>query len=281
MTKMKDKIIKDFSVSGKSFQLKYDADNELYQTLFSDWKHLNDYYQSENYISHTDGKRNPIEKIYQIVKQYTIKTKWDLIKKHQNKDKINVLDIGCGTGDFLKYGNQKNNSNGVGVEPNDVARQKAQSKNVEVFNDLKEIKAQNYDVITLWHVLEHVPDIENYFSFFNEKLHKDGLLVIAVPNFKSYDAKFYGEHWAAWDVPRHLWHFSKNSMQKISQTHGFDLTHIQPMYFDSFYVSLLSEKYKNGKQNLLKAFWVGLRSNWKAKRTKEYSSHIYLFKKSK
>lgn len=191
------------------------------------------------------------------------------------------MDIGCGTGDFLKYGNQKNNSNGVGVEPNDVARQKAQSKNVEVFNDLKEIKAQNYDVITLWHVLEHVPDIENYFSFFNEKLHKDGLLVIAVPNFKSYDAKFYGEHWAAWDVPRHLWHFSKNSMQKISQTHGFDLTHIQPMYFDSFYVSLLSEKYKNGKQNLLKAFWVGLRSNWEAKRTKEYSSHIYLFKKSK
>lgn len=281
MTKMKDKIIKDCSVSGKSFQLKYDADNELYQTLFSDWEHLNDYYQSENYISHTDGKRNPIEKIYQIVKQYTIKTKWDLIKKHQNKDKINVLDIGCGTGDFLKYGNQKNNSNGVGVEPNDVARQKAQSKNVEVFNDLKEIKAQNYDVITLWHVLEHVPDIENYFSFFNEKLHKDGLLVIAVPNFKSYDAKFYGEHWAAWDVPRHLWHFSKNSMQKISQTHGFDLTHIQPMYFDSFYVSLLSEKYKNGKQNLLKAFWVGLRSNWEAKRTKEYSSHIYLFKKSK
>lgn len=281
MTKMKDKIIKDYSVSGKSFQLKYDADNELYQTLFSDWEHLNDYYQSENYISHTDGKRNPIEKIYQIVKQYTIKTKWDLIKKHQNKDKINVLDIGCGTGDFLKYGNQKNNSNGVGVEPNDVARQKAQSKNVEVFNDLKEIKAHNFDVITLWHVLEHVPDIENYFSFFNEKLHKDGLLVIAVPNFKSYDAKFYGEHWAAWDVPRHLWHFSKNSMQKISQTHGFDLTHIQPMYFDSFYVSLLSERYKNGKQNLLKAFWVGLRSNWEAKRTKEYSSHIYLFKKSK
>lgn len=281
MTKMKDKIIKDYSVSGKSFQLKYDADNELYQTFFSDWEHLNDYYQSENYISHTDGNRNALEKIYQIVKQYTIKTKWDLIKKHQNKDKINVLDIGCGTGDFLKYGNQKNNSNGVGVEPNDVARQKAQSKNVEVFNDLKEIKAQNYDVITLWHVLEHVPDIENYFSFFNEKLHKDGLLVIAVPNFKSYDAKFYGEHWAAWDVPRHLWHFSKNSMQKISQTHGFDLTHIQPMYFDSFYVSLLSEKYKNGKQNLLKAFWVGLRSNWEAKRTKEYSSHIYLFKKSK
>ena len=281
MTKMKDKIIKDYSVSGKSFQLKYDADNELYQTLFSDWEHLNDYYQSENYISHTDGNRNALEKIYQIVKQYTIKTKWDLIKKHQNKDKINVLDIGCGTGDFLKYGNQKNNSNGVGVEPNDVARQKAQSKNVVVFNDLKEIKAQNYDVITLWHVLEHVPDIENYFSFFNEKLHKDGLLVIAVPNFKSYDAKFYGEHWAAWDVPRHLWHFSKNSMQKISQTHAFDLTHIQPMYFDSFYVSLLSEKYKNGKQNLLKAFWVGLRSNWEAKRTKEYSSHIYLFKKSK
>ena len=278
---MKNKIIKDYSVSNKEFELKFDAKNELYQTCFSDWEQLDSYYQSENYISHTDGKRNWFEKIYQIVKQYTIKTKWNLIEKLHHKSELSVLDIGCGTGDFLKYGIEKMKCSGVGVEPNFDARKRAEEKNLTVFEEINQIQNQKFDVITLWHVLEHVADLDNYFSFFNEKLNDDGLLVIAVPNFKSYDAQYYKEFWAAWDVPRHLWHFSRTSIQQLSKPHGFDLIHTHPMYFDSYYVSLLSESYKSGKKNLWNAFRIGFLSNQKAKRSKEYSSHIYLLKKSK
>lgn len=278
---MKNKIIKDYSVSNKEFELKFDVENDLYQTCFSDWEQLDSYYQSENYISHTDGKRNWFEKIYQIVKQYTIKTKWNLIKKFHHKSELSVLDIGCGTGDFLKYGIEKMKYSGVGVEPNFDARKRAEEKNLKVFEEISQIQNQKFDVITLWHVLEHVADLDNYFSFFNEKLNDDGLLVIAVPNFKSYDAQYYKEFWAAWDVPRHLWHFSRTSIQQLSKPHGFDLIHTHPMYFDSYYVSLLSESYKTGKKNIWNAFRIGFLSNQKAKRSKEYSSHIYLLKKSK
>ena len=277
---MKNKKIKDHSISQESFELQFDSKNESYVTQFSDWDRLQDYYQSENYISHTDGQRNWFEKMYQLVKRFTIQKKWKLVEQYHANQIQNVLDIGCGTGDFLKYGAVHKNIQGVGVEPNTQAKSYAETKNIKVYATLQDLPNEQFDVITLWHVLEHVPNIEEYISLFQEKLSPNGVLCIAVPNFKSYDAAYYGNYWAAWDVPRHLWHFSKNSMKKIFQPHGFTLIHIEPMYFDSFYVSLLSEEYKAGKKNILKAFYIGLLSNWKAKKTKEYSSHIYLFKKT-
>jgi len=240
---------------------------------------LDHYYKSENYISHTDAKRNWFEKIYQLVKNYTINQKWKLIKNHTNSNSISVLDIGCGTGDFLKYGINNLNVNGVGVEPNNEAATISSSKNINVYNNIGELKNDKYDVITLWHVLEHVTDLNEYFNFFKNHLSENGTLIIAVPNFRSYDAHHYKEHWAAWDVPRHLWHFSKKSIKKLAGENNFSLIHIKPMYFDSFYVSLLSEEYKTGSKNILKAFYIGLVSNIKGIFSKEYSSHVYILKK--
>ena len=151
--------------------------------------------------------------------------------------------------------------------------------NLKLFNDINELEKENkFDVITMWHVLEHVPNLEKYISQLKQLLKPNGRLVIAVPNYKSFDAKYYKEFWAAYDVPRHLWHFSQKAIKDLFEKENMIVEKTIPMKLDSFYVSLLSEKYKNGKSNPVKAFHVGLLSNIKAKRTKEYSSLIYILK---
>jgi 2-polyprenyl-3-methyl-5-hydroxy-6-metoxy-1,4-benzoquinol methylase len=173
---------------------------------------------------------------------------------------------------------KKQNWKTAGVEPNSFARKKANEKGVNLHSELKEFSENKFDVITLWHVLEHLPDLESQIKIIVSLLAENGTLVIAVPNFKSYDANHYGKFWAAFDVPRHLWHFSKKSIEKLFAKHKMELVKIKPMVFDSFYVSLLSEKYKSGKQNFIRAFWTGLKSNSKGNSSKEYSSHIYILK---
>ena len=132
----------------------------------------------------------------------------------------------------------------------------------------------------MWHVLEHVPDLDAQIKELKRLLKPSGTLIIAVPNFKSFDATHYGKFWAAYDVPIHFWHFSKTAIKMLFEKEAMQLEKVLPMKFDSFYVSLLSEKYKTGKMNYINAFFIGLQSNWKAKRNFEYSSHIYIIKNS-
>ena len=143
---------------------------------------------------------------------------------------------------------------------------------------MSEIKNKKFDVITMWHVLEHVENLQEYIQQIKELLKENGTLIIAVPNYKSYDAYYFKEFWAAYDVPRHLWHFSQKSITKLFSMENIRLVKTIPMKFDSYYVSLLSEKYKKGKMNPIKAFWIGFISNRKAKRTNMYSSLIYVLK---
>lgn len=271
--------VQDHSVSKENFELLLDPDLELLKTHPQPaLENLGSYYESEDYISHTDAKRSLFEKIYHIVKSYSLKKKVGMINSYHSQ-KGSLLDIGAGTGDFLVTA-KASGWQTTGIEPNQSAKNLAVSKGISFENSIESIENQQFDVITMWHVLEHVPDVAHQIKQLKRLLKPEGTLIIAVPNYKSYDAQHYGKFWAAYDVPRHLWHFSKVSIEKLVSRENMKLVKILPMVFDSFYVSLLSEKYKNGKMNFIKAFWIGLRSNLKAKSTKEYSSHIYVIKNS-
>ncbi len=269
--------VKDHSVSKEIFDLYHDKELDMLITHPQpSLDTLGKYYESEDYISHTDNKRSLFEKAYHFVKQIALKNKLDLINSFQpNKGKI--LDIGAGTGDFLLTA-QENGWQTIGVEPSPRAKGIAIKKGISFVEDTKELENHSFDVITMWHVLEHVPDLGAQIKELKRLLKADGTLIIAVPNYKSFDAKYYGAFWAAYDVPIHFWHFSKKAIQLLFAKEEMKLQKVLPMKFDSFYVSLLSEKYKSGKMNFIKAFFIGLQSNWKAKRDLEYSSHIYILK---
>ncbi|HEY4617874.1 MAG TPA: class I SAM-dependent methyltransferase [Flavobacterium sp.] len=269
--------VKDHSVSKETFDLYHDETLDMLVTYPQpSLENLGKYYESVDYISHTDSKRSLFEKAYHFVKSIALKNKLNLINSLQ-PNKGWILDIGAGTGDFLSVAKQ-NGWQTIGVEPSEKAKAIALKKEVSFVEDTAELENHSFDVITMWHVLEHVPNLDNQIKELKRLLKPNGSLIVAVPNFKSFDAKYYGAFWAAYDVPIHFWHFSKNAIQALFEKEGMQLEKVLPMKFDSFYVSLLSEKYKSGKMNFVKAFFIGLRSNWKAKRNFEYSSHIYVLK---
>lgn len=269
--------VKDHSVSKEIFDLYYDEEFDMLITSPQpELQNLGKYYESEDYISHTDNKRSLFEKAYHFVKNIALKNKLNLINSQQPQ-KGKLLDIGAGTGDFLLTA--KNDGwETIGVEPSDRARNIAKEKGISFVEEIATLENHSLDVITMWHVLEHVPDLNLQIQELKRLLKPTGTLIIAVPNYKSFDANHYQTFWAAYDVPIHFWHFSKKSIQLLFERVEMKLEKVLPMKFDSFYVSLLSEKYKTGKMNYIKAFFIGLKSNWKAKNSKEYSSHIYVLK---
>ena len=270
----------DHAVSRETFELFLDPDKQMLVTMPQpDLNDLPSYYESEDYISHTDSKRNLFEKTYHFIKGIALKKKLHLINSYSNDEK-SLLDIGCGTGDFLQVA-KTNHWDVFGIEPNEQARSIANKKTNNVVFDIDELskfEASSFNVITLWHVLEHLPNLEEQISIFKKLLKPDGVLIIAVPNYKSYDARYYKNFWAAFDVPRHLWHFSKTSIKKLVALENLKVEKCLPMIFDAFYVSLLSEKYKTGKMNIFRGFWIGCVSNLKAITSKEFSSIIYCIK---
>ena len=269
--------VSDHSVSKEPFDLLFNEEYEILKTNPQpSLEKLPSYYESEDYISHTDSKRTLFEKIYHFVKVNALKNKVNLISKLIPQKGI-VLDIGSGTGDFLMTA--KNSGWEIkGIEPNSKAKQIAVSKGVVFEDALENIADNSIDVITMWHVLEHVPNLDEQFKQLKRIVKPNGYIIIAVPNYKSFDAKYYKSFWAAFDVPRHLWHFSKTAIQKLAANYNLELEKVKPMWFDSFYVSLLSEKYKTGKMNFIKGFIIGFASNVVGLFKNEFSSHIYIIK---
>lgn len=273
----------DHTVSKEAYQIWHCDDCTLRFT--QDIPALNDigrYYQSQDYISHSDTQKGLVNKLYHIVRNYTLGTKLSLIRKVTRKREGQILDIGAGTGAFLNT-MQSAGWQVTGLEPDETARQVAKARYQAAMltpDHLYTLANNKYDAITLWHVLEHVHDLQGYFQRFTALLKQDGRLIIAVPNYTSYDAAYYKSEWAAYDVPRHLYHFSPKSMEMLAAKHGFAVQCIKPMWFDSFYVSMLSEKYRNGAVLYVAAVLMGFMSNMVALFGKHRcSSQIYVLRK--
>lgn len=240
------------------------------------------YYQSEDYISHTETSKGMINRLYLLVRKRTLRKKRRTVSEITGLQKGKILDLGSGTGAFLNE-MVKNGWEAVGLEPSDEARTIAkQVYNIDLRNndELFSLAPNSFDAITLWHVLEHVHKLHSTMQQLKSLLKQNGRLIIAVPNYTSIDAEIYKENWAAYDVPRHLYHFSPQSMQMLVKKNGMKILQWKPMWFDSFYISLLSSKYKTGKTNWVAAMWNGFRSNLKAVGDKKKcSSIIYVIAK--
>ncbi|MFA4852408.1 MAG: class I SAM-dependent methyltransferase [Bacteroidales bacterium] len=240
---------------------------------------LHSYYDSPEYISHSGTSNGLINSIYKKARNYTHKKKFRIISKYA-KGKT-ILDVGCGSGELLKLF-KHHNWETLGIEPNSKVREFAKlSYGLKILEEdqIINIPEKSIDVITLWHVLEHVSDLNERMQELKRILKNDGVLIIAVPNCISYDAIYYGKYWAAYDVPRHLYHFTPNTIKQLLNKFNFSITNILPMKFDSYYVSMLSEKYKSGRTNMIKALFIGLKSNIRACKDKaSYSSQIYVIR---
>ncbi|MCW5910577.1 MAG: class I SAM-dependent methyltransferase [Cyclobacteriaceae bacterium] len=236
---------------------------------------IHQFYQSENYISHTGGSGGLMDRLYRLARNFTLRWKEKIVADYSTGKKL--LDYGCGTGNFLGYMKRKK-WEVTGVEPAAEAREKA-SAYATVYPGL-DSATETYTAITLWHVLEHIHDLNQKLIDLKNKLAPSGTIFIAVPNYKSADAKHYAGHWAAYDVPRHLWHFDRHAMETALTQAGLKLEKIIPMKLDAYYVALLSESYKKPKatSRYVNAFWQAFKSNHAAARTGEFSSLIYIAK---
>jgi 2-polyprenyl-3-methyl-5-hydroxy-6-metoxy-1,4-benzoquinol methylase len=276
--------VRDYTVSNESFGITRCSSCSLRFTQdVPDAFSIAPYYKSEDYISHTNTSKGLINRLYQWVRKRTLRKKRKLLEELTGMKAGQLLDVGSGTGAFVNematHGWQV-----TGLEPDEGARQLARKLyNAELkdVNEFYHLPANSFDAITLWHVLEHVHKLSAYVDELKKLLKENGKLFIAVPNYTSKDAAIYKEYWAAYDVPRHLYHFSPRSMQVLIEKHGLKVLQHEPMWYDSFYISMLSNNYKHGKTKLLASFFNGLRSNLKAVgNVKRCSSVIYVIGKS-
>ena len=277
--------VKDHTVSGHLFAVWECADCKLRFTQdIPDEGHIGAYYKSDEYISHTDKAPGLINRIYRIVRKRTMGSKRKLLAKYTGLANGRLLDIGAGTGAFVNE-MKKNGWEVTGLEPDPDAREAALSNyGVQLMeaDSLYALPEASFDAITLWHVLEHVHDLHGYLKKLKLLLKKDGILFIAVPNYTAVDSMVYQQHWAAYDVPRHLYHFSPATIKTLSALHDLELKARMPMWFDSFYISMLSSKYKSGRTRLPSALFNGFRSNFSAMRNVEKcSSVIYILKEKR
>ena len=283
MKRKKDKLLlvgKDYLVSQKPFKIYWDSQQKLGWTDIDPASSMDSYYASEAYDSHKVKQKTLRDWVYKTVQQWMFRYKWRKIIQKSKRTISTHLDYGGGVGGFSTFTQKKGITTTI-VENSSGALTQLKKEGHHAYGSLEEIESdEKFDLITLWHVLEHLPNPKETVKKLKDRLNAKGLLVLAVPNLNSFDANHYQEYWAGYDLPRHLWHFSNKGLQKITENVGFSLLSKHPLFFDSFYVSMLSQQHKTGKTQILKAIYIGLISNLKAIKKGNYSSSFFVFSKS-
>ena len=281
---MTNKLIntKDHLVTDERFKISLDEHTGVLKTTPTpNLESLKKYYHTEQYTSYTSSPKTLVERAYVFVRKIRMRKKIKKILKMLN-GKGSLLDYGCGTGDFLL----KAKDAGLivaGIEPHQKARETATLKtNAKVFSSKEsaETNPNKYDIITLWHSLEHVLDLDQTIIFLKKKLNPEGKIVVAVPNHNSFDAKHYKDKWAAYDTPRHIWHFDQASIERLFNSRGLVLIEKKISFWDAFYVSILSEKNKKSKAAFLKGLIIGRLSVLLSLFTGESSAITYVFSRA-
>jgi len=205
-------------------------------------KELKKYYHTDDYLPHSKGK-GVLFLLYRIVQKISFYNKFLLLRNL--KEKITHLDYGGGDGRFSNYVNSKENATSSFYDP-------------YYKNSLNaDFKKKEYNIITLWHVLEHAYDLDILFENIEKSLENRGKLVVAVPNFDSLERNIYKENWAAYDLPRHLYHFNNISLEKLLRSKGYKIIDKKRMLFDTFYISILSSM-KISNISVIKSLFVAL-----------------------
>ncbi len=273
-TEVKSFEVTDHFLTGEKFHIVENPSTKILHTQPVP-ENLDKYYETEDYLSHNNSSSGLFARLYALAKSFNLKSKTKLISEFVEKG--DHLDIGAGIGDLVKAARQKG-INSTGVEPSSKAREVARRQNVELHNSTAELPNEKFEVISMYHVLEHVPDLQIQIAELKRLLAERGTLILALPNIESYDAGFFKSFWAGYDVPRHLHHFSKATIVNLL-SEDFELVKTQPMWFDSFYVSILSARYQKKPVPLIYGLFIGLWSNLRALGSGNASSLTYIFKK--
>ena len=269
---------KDHLVSGEYFDITWNKSRTIAKTNIENIKDVSLYYNSSNYDSFKNTAKGGLDIIYFLIQKIMFRYKLFLLRIYLKGNRI--LDYGAGSGKFAAYLSKKKFNTSV-VEPYNKEIKNQSLLNINVFEKIADIsKSDYYDGITLWHVLEHLPNPEHVISKIHNLLEKNGVLIIAVPNINSLDARYYNSHWAALDVPRHIWHYTIKGIISLVESKGFKLEKKYPLFFDAFYVSYISETHKNSRFSMIRGFFFALLSNFSALFNKEFSSMIFVFKKT-
>jgi 2-polyprenyl-3-methyl-5-hydroxy-6-metoxy-1,4-benzoquinol methylase len=280
MKKNKSKLlyrVRDHLVSQECFDVYWDEKEQFGWTDFKNTSDLSAYYQSEEYCSHQEQPKTFIQKIYSFARGLMFHYKHNIISPFLFKG-ASILDVGSGTGDFLSFMNSKGYEV-TGVENNPKAILISQKNDIKIHENISKLSDNSFDLITLWHVLEHLPDPEETFKNTFNLLSNSGHLIVAVPNIYSLDKDYYCENWAGFDVPRHLWHFSTPFLINFASKYNFELIRIRPLLLDALYISFLSEKHKGSRFSFIRGMVKGVYFNLRALRSRRYSSLVFVFKK--